>query len=89
VSGDCSLFKKVQDNGFCKLEIKVTRSEQWEDFVNGANVRYELQRPKKKKKNKKYGLLQFRLKIMFPLKNCLFWHVTPCGSSKNRRFGGT
>jgi hypothetical protein len=23
------------------------------------------------------------------LKNCVFWDVTPCGSCKNRRFGGT
>jgi hypothetical protein len=23
------------------------------------------------------------------MKNCVFWVVTPCGSSKNRRFGGT
>jgi hypothetical protein len=23
------------------------------------------------------------------LKNCVFWVVTPCGSCKNRRFGGT
>jgi hypothetical protein len=22
------------------------------------------------------------------LKNCVFWHVTPCGSCNNRRFGG-
>jgi hypothetical protein len=23
------------------------------------------------------------------LKNCVFWDVTPCGSCKNRRFGGS
>jgi hypothetical protein len=23
------------------------------------------------------------------MKNVVFWDVTPCGSSKNRRFGGT
>jgi hypothetical protein len=23
------------------------------------------------------------------LNNCVFWDVTPCGSCKNRRFGGT
>jgi hypothetical protein len=22
------------------------------------------------------------------MKNCVFWDVTPCGSCKNRRFGG-
>jgi hypothetical protein len=26
---------------------------------------------------------------ILPLKNCVFWDVTPCGSCKNRRFGGT
>jgi hypothetical protein len=25
----------------------------------------------------------------YDVKNCVFWDVTPCGSSKNRRFGGT
>jgi hypothetical protein len=29
-----------------------------------------------------------RKTIIFP-KNAFFWDVTPCGSSKNRRFGGT
>jgi hypothetical protein len=24
-----------------------------------------------------------------PMKNAIFWHVTSCGSCKNRRFGGT
>jgi hypothetical protein len=23
------------------------------------------------------------------MKNCVFWVLTPCGSCKNRRFGGT
>jgi hypothetical protein len=23
------------------------------------------------------------------MKNCVFWNVTPCGSCKNRHFGGT
>jgi hypothetical protein len=23
------------------------------------------------------------------MKNCIFWDVTPCGSCKNRRLGGT
>jgi hypothetical protein len=25
----------------------------------------------------------------FSIKNSVFWNVTPCGSCKNRRFGGT
>jgi hypothetical protein len=28
-------------------------------------------------------------KIVFFLKNGVFWVVTPCGSCNNRRFGGT
>jgi hypothetical protein len=28
-------------------------------------------------------------KIIFLQKNGVFWVVTPCGSCKNRRFGGT
>jgi hypothetical protein len=27
--------------------------------------------------------------IAVPMKNGVFWDVTPCGSCKNRRFGGT
>jgi hypothetical protein len=27
--------------------------------------------------------------ISKPIKNGVFWDVTPCGSYKNRRFGGT
>jgi hypothetical protein len=34
-----------------------------------------------------HGLLQGQL--YFGLKNAFFWDVTPCGSCKNRRFGGT
>jgi hypothetical protein len=30
-----------------------------------------------------------RRQILIALKNCVFWYVTPCGSCKNRRFGGT
>jgi hypothetical protein len=29
------------------------------------------------------------VKIKIALKNVAFWDVTPCGSCKNRRFGGT
>jgi hypothetical protein len=28
-------------------------------------------------------------KLIIFLKNAVFWDVTPCGSCKNRRFGGT
>jgi hypothetical protein len=27
--------------------------------------------------------------VILLLKNCVFWDITPCGSCKNRRFGGT
>jgi hypothetical protein len=30
-----------------------------------------------------------RRKLLCSLKNGVFWVVTPCGSCKNRRFGGT
>jgi hypothetical protein len=29
------------------------------------------------------------LQTPFDMKNGVFWDVTPCGSCKNRRFGGT
>jgi hypothetical protein len=36
-----------------------------------------------------YGYVRFEVLIAASVKNAVFWHVTPCGSSKNRRFGGT
>jgi hypothetical protein len=29
------------------------------------------------------------LKLTYKLKNTVYWNVTPCGSYKNRRLGGT
>jgi hypothetical protein len=31
----------------------------------------------------------YKVKVKEMLKNGVFWHVTPCGSCKNRRFEGT
>jgi hypothetical protein len=35
------------------------------------------------------GVLWLRLGTSGELKKGVFWDVTPCGSCKNRRFGGT
>jgi hypothetical protein len=32
---------------------------------------------------------RFEVFTAVTMKNGFFWHVTPCGSCKNRRFGGT
>jgi hypothetical protein len=34
-------------------------------------------------------LLRFEVFTAMNMKNCVFWDVTPCGSCKNRRLGGT
>jgi hypothetical protein len=40
-------------------------------------------------------LSEQRLRVRFEvfkavsMKNAVFWHITPCGSCKKRRFGGT
>jgi hypothetical protein len=34
-------------------------------------------------------LVRFEIFMAMTMKNCVFWDVTPCGSCKNRRFGGT
>jgi hypothetical protein len=34
-------------------------------------------------------LIQPGGETLLSAKNCVFWDVTPCGSCKNRRFGGT
>jgi hypothetical protein len=34
------------------------------------------------------GIIVFHLSLVQLQKNCVFWVVTPCGSCKNRRFGG-
>jgi hypothetical protein len=33
--------------------------------------------------------VRFEVFTAVTMKNCVFWDVTPCGSCKNRRFGGT
>jgi hypothetical protein len=33
--------------------------------------------------------VRFELFTAVTMKNGVFWDVTPCGSCKNRRFGGT
>jgi hypothetical protein len=33
--------------------------------------------------------VRFEVFTAVTLKNCVFWDDTPCGSCKNRRFGGT
>jgi hypothetical protein len=34
-------------------------------------------------------LVRFEVFTAVTMKNCVFWDVTPCGSCKSRRFGGT
>jgi hypothetical protein len=33
--------------------------------------------------------VRFEVSTAVTMKNAVFWDVTPCGSCKNRRFGGT
>jgi hypothetical protein len=33
--------------------------------------------------------VRFEVSTAVTMKNDIFWDVTPCGSYKNRRFGGT
>jgi hypothetical protein len=33
--------------------------------------------------------LRYEVFTAVTMKNCVFWDVTPCGSCKNQRFGGT
>jgi hypothetical protein len=35
------------------------------------------------------GFVRFEVFMAVTMKNGVFWDVTPCGSCKNRRFGGT
>jgi hypothetical protein len=35
-----------------------------------------------------WKILRFRVFTAVPMKNSVFWDVTPCGSCKNRRFRG-
>jgi hypothetical protein len=36
-----------------------------------------------------YCFVRFEVFTAMTMKNGIFWDVTPCGSCKNRRFGGT
>jgi hypothetical protein len=33
--------------------------------------------------------MRFEVSAALPMRNAIFWDVTPCGSCKNRHFGGT
>jgi hypothetical protein len=37
----------------------------------------------------KVKYVRFEVFTAVTMKNCVFWDATPCGSYKNRRFGGT
>jgi hypothetical protein len=39
--------------------------------------------------NKLEEFVRFEVFTAVTMKNGVFWDVTPCGSCKNRRFGGT
>jgi hypothetical protein len=36
-----------------------------------------------------FQVVRFEVFTAMTMKNGVFWDVTPCGSCKNRRFGGT
>jgi hypothetical protein len=38
---------------------------------------------------KNLWVVRFEVFKVVTMKNAVFWNVTPCGSCKNRRFGGT
>jgi hypothetical protein len=38
--------------------------------------------------NKLWEIVRFEVFTAVTMKNGVFWDVTPCGSCKNRRFGG-
>jgi hypothetical protein len=42
-----------------------------------------------KHRNAITNCLRFEAFTAVTMKNAIFWDVTPCGSCKNRRFGGT
>jgi hypothetical protein len=35
-----------------------------------------------------YSYVRFEVSMAVAMKNVVFWYVAPCGSCKNRRFGG-
>jgi hypothetical protein len=39
--------------------------------------------------NKEIGSVRFEVFTAVTMKNGVFWDIKPCGSCKNRRFGGT
>jgi hypothetical protein len=43
----------------------------------------------KQKNENAFKFVGFGVFTPVAMKNAIFWDVTPCGSCKNRRFGGT
>jgi hypothetical protein len=54
---------------------RITRSQHVPSFCN-------------KKARTVTTCVRFEVFTAVTMKNCVFWDVTPCGSCKNRRFGG-
>jgi hypothetical protein len=50
---------------------------------------YEVKRKAINKATDLYNSVRFEVFTVVTMKNGVFWDVTPCGSCKNRRFGGT
>jgi hypothetical protein len=46
-------------------------------------------RGSRRKRQLKSNYVRFEVSTAVTMKNAVFWEVTPCGSCKNRRFGGT
>jgi hypothetical protein len=42
-----------------------------------------------RRRHTRSGYVKIDAKETVTMKNGVFWDVTPCGSCKNRRFGGT
>jgi hypothetical protein len=59
------------------MEYKYKPLVEGKDFENNPQVKRE------------FVLVRFEVFAAMAMKNGVFWDVTPCGSCKNRRFGGT
>jgi hypothetical protein len=67
----------------------VTSCDSYKSRYFGGTYRLHHQGDKIRRARNNVSSVRFEVFTAVTMKNGVFWDVTPCGSCKNRRFGGT
>jgi hypothetical protein len=80
-----SLYERVNCKSGCRcymlviqnLQLHASSKHQWQIIHYHSNVKLKL------------NCVRFEVSTAVTMMIIIFWEMTPCGSSKNRRFGGS